>query len=84
VLRPLLRRLSVGPSDLGARSDDVTEPRTDLVGRESLGAWLKARAAVCGHIYPNGKWPPSPLVIVPALNRAELRVEILVTVALPG
>ena len=84
MLRPLLRRLSVGPSDLGARSDGVTELRTELVGRESLGAWLKARAAVCGRIYPNGKWPQSPLVIVPAPNRAELRVEIPATVALPG
>ncbi|HRD74718.1 MAG TPA: RidA family protein [Hyphomicrobiaceae bacterium] len=69
-------------ADLRASFDDVIELRTYVVGRENLDAWFKARTAVYTRLYPNGKWPPNTLVIVSALNRPELRLEISATVAL--
>lgn len=70
--------------DLGATFRDVIELRTYVVGRENLDAWFKARSAVYARIYPDGNYPPNTLVVVSALNRAELRLEISATVALAG
>ena len=71
-------------SDLGATFADVIELRTYIVGRENLAAWFEARTVVYARIYPNGGWPPNTLVVVSALNRPELRLEISATVRIPG
>lgn len=71
-------------ADLGATFDDVIELRTYVVGRENLAAWFEARTDVYQRIYPNAAWPPNTLVVVSALNRPELRLEISATVRIPG
>jgi enamine deaminase RidA (YjgF/YER057c/UK114 family) len=65
--------------DLGAGFDQVIELRTYIVGRENLDAWFRERTKVYQRIYPAGAYPPNTLVVVSALNRPELRLEISAT-----
>lgn len=79
---PVFSNLGAILKDLGAGWESVIELRTYVVGRENLDAWFKARTEVYKRIYPAGAYPPNTLVVVSALNRAELRLEISATVAL--
>lgn len=79
---PVFANLGAILKDLGAGWESVIELRTYVVGRENLDAWFKARTEVYSRIYPAGAYPPNTLVVVSALNRAELRLEISATVAL--
>lgn len=81
-VEPVFANLGSILKDLGANWDSVIELRTYVVGRENLDAWFKARTEVYKRIYAAGAYPPNTLVVVSALNRAELRLEISATVAL--
>jgi len=69
--------------DLKSGWEQIIELRTYLVGRENLDAWFRERTAVYRRIFPNGDYPPNTLVVVSALNRPELRVEISATARVP-
>lgn len=68
---------------IGAGPGDVVELKTYVVGTESLASYLAARQEVFAQHYPDGKHPPSTLLIVSGLAQPELIVEVSAIARVP-
>lgn len=68
---------------VGADPGDVVELKTYLVGEESLSSYRSARQAVFADLFPDGKYPPSTLLIISGLARPDLKVEVSAIARVP-
>ena len=67
----------------GASFSDVVEFTTYVVGRETVPAFMAARAEIFPTLFPNGDYPPNTLLVISGLVREEFLVEIKAVAALP-
>ena len=67
----------------GADFSNVVEFTTYVVGRSSIQGNIDGRGDVYPHMYPDGDFPPSTLLVVAGLVSEDYLVEIKAMAALP-
>lgn len=80
--RQVMSNLRAVLDGIGAAPSDIAELRTFLVGDDSLPAFRHVREQVFQEWFPDGRYPPSTLLIVSGLAGPELKVEVAATVRL--
>jgi enamine deaminase RidA (YjgF/YER057c/UK114 family) len=70
-------------ASVGATWGDVVKLTTYLVSEELVDDFFGARETAFADLFPTGAFPPSSLLIVRGLVRAELLVEIEATAVVP-
>jgi enamine deaminase RidA (YjgF/YER057c/UK114 family) len=75
-VRQVFANIGTALAEVGLGFDDVLKFTTYVVGRDTVPDFMTARMEVFGEIYPDGKYPPNTLLLVPGLVEERFVVEV--------
>ena len=75
-MRQIFENLRLAIESTGGGLENVMKLTTYVVGQPMIAKFYEAREELYPDFYPSGKYPPNTLLVVSALVRPELLVEI--------
>jgi enamine deaminase RidA (YjgF/YER057c/UK114 family) len=75
-VRQVFANIGTALAEVGLGFGDVLKFTTYVVGRDTVPDFMTARMEVFREIYPDGKYPPNTLLLVPGLVEERFVVEV--------
>ena len=75
-VRQVFRNVGAALDEAGLGFGDILKFTTYIVGRDAIPDFMTTRTEVFAEIYPDGKYPPNTLLIVPGLVEERFVVEV--------
>ena len=75
-VRQVFQNVGTALEEAGLSFGDILKFTTYVVGRDNIPDFMSTRTEVFAEIYPDGKYPPNTLLIVPGLVEERFVVEV--------